>query len=219
MTGGGEARIRRFVLGFLQINAYVVSCEATREAMVIDPAGRLDDMLRYVEAERLRVRTIAVTHMHPDHITGVGRMKRATGARLLTHPEGEAGRRGLMVRLTSLGGLLYEVPRADAYTAHDAELPVGELRFRTLHTPGHSPCGICIVGEGVVFTGDTLLAGSVGRSDIPGASLPQLRQSLRDHLMPLPGDTRIFPGHGPESTIGEERRSNPFLQMFKIGSE
>ena len=191
--------LRRLVVGAYQTNCYILGCRQTNEALVIDPG---DDVLRIVKEiarSGLTVRSIAITHGHIDHVGGVSELKRITKAPVLIHRL-DAG---------ALGA------RPDGFLEEGQVLQVGTYRISILHTPGHSAGGACLHAPGAVFTGDTLFAGSVGRTDFPGGSHELLVEGVRRKIFPLGDDLRIYPGHGPESTIGRERRTNPFFRSAR----
>ena len=204
--------LRRLTGGPLGTNCYIVACEETREALVIDPGLReseCGDLLREISVKDLKLKYLVNTHGHQDHTSCNGVLKRATGARILVH-EDEA-----CLFTKPLGIFLEAVvsPPADRLLHHGDIVRVGNLEFRVIHTPGHSRGGISLYSESgdVVFTGDTLFNRSIGRTDLPGSSFEDIEHSLRDKLMKLPDHTIVYPGHGPETTIGEEKMWNPFL--------
>ncbi len=182
-------------------NCYIAGSEATREAIIIDPGAEPEKILGAVADLGLAVQLIVATHGHIDHVGGVNRIRERTGAPFAMH-EAE----------TIKGGVFEKSPSVDRPLKHGDLIKAGELRFEVLHTPGHSPGGIVLVGEGVVFSGDTLFQFSIGRTDFPGGSYEQLMTSIFKYIMALPDETPVYPGHGPETTIGMERKVNPFVR-------
>jgi len=192
-------------------NCYVVVDEAARECAVIDPGEAAGLILHKLQALDARTTAIWLTHAHLDHVLGVPRLKEETGAPVWLHPAD----RPLYDRVPEQAqwyGLAAEpLPPPDcAYAAGDT-VRVGSIEFVVRHAPGHSPGSVCLVGSGVVFGGDVLFAGSIGRSDLPGGDHDTLIQSIERELLVLPDETIVYSGHGPETTVGHERRSNPFL--------
>ena len=186
--------IRQLKLGGMDNFSYLVGCEKTLQAVVIDPGANVKRILSEAERQKLKIAFIVNTHGHADHTAGCAELKRLTGARVIIHAlEADA------------------VPDADILWADESELKVGELTFNVLHTPGHTPGGICLYAEGNLFTGDTLFVGDSGRTDLPGGHRPTLAASIR-RLMQLPDATVVWPGHdyGPtkSSTLGWEKRHN-----------
>lgn len=198
-------------VGWFAANCYIVGCSASKEAAVIDPGDEAQRILLTVKDMGVTVRYVVNTHAHVDHIGANAEIIRATGALLCIHRLDADSLADPMRNLSSWGGEPLPALSADRLLEEGDVLEIGEMRFRVLHTPGHTPGGICLEGEGVVFSGDTLFAGSVGRTDFPGGSHVALIDAIRTKLFPLPDDTVIYPGHGPSTTIGEEKRSNPFL--------
>jgi hydroxyacylglutathione hydrolase len=189
--------VKRFIVGWLSTNCYVAGCEETKEAVVIDPGlenqREAEEILDFIKEKDLQIKYIINTHGHPDHITGNTIMKKATGAPVLIH-ESDAS-----------------LVHADRKLRDGDVLHVGCLRLVVLHTPGHTKGGISLLTNQAVFTGDTLFSGAVGRSDFPGGSHKELIQSIRTKLLSLPNSFKVYPGHESPTTIGKERRSNPFL--------
>ena len=208
-----------FVVGFLSTNCYLFVCRRTGEAAIIDPGTSSGEEVAAIlrEAQKLsaEVRLVINTHGHPDHVAGDGLLKEATGADVLIH---EADAPMLASPPWPWPGLKPLKP--DRLLKDGDIIHVGHLRLRVLHTPGHSPGSICLHerSEGLLFTGDTLFAGAIGRTDLPGSSEEEMMRSLA-RLMELPDETAIWPGHGPPSTIGTEREGNPFVRMaLRAGS-
>ncbi|MFC1962575.1 MBL fold metallo-hydrolase [Chloroflexota bacterium] len=203
---------RPLMVGPLGSNCYLVGCEVTKKGVIIDPADDAATILSHARKLGLDVMLIVATHAHFDHIVAVKEVKQATGAEFAVH----SAEMPLLLsyggsRTTSFGYSFDVPPPPDRLLRDGDVLEVGELRIKVLHTPGHSPGGICLEGHGVVFSGDTLFNCGVGRTDGPGCSYEQLMESIRTKLMVLPDETVALPGHGPRTTIGQERRSNPFL--------
>ena len=200
-------------------NGFVVACPRTREGVIIDPGDEVDGLLEFIEQEHLTIRHILLTHAHVDHVTGVGPAKRALGAPVHLHRDDLFLYERALVQ-ASVFGLKMEGPPPPIdsfYTAGDA-IAFGDFEARPHHTPGHCPGGVCLevarTGErGLdLFVGDTLFAGSIGRTDLPGGDHATLIASIRSVLFPFGDDARVYPGHGPDTTIGRERKSNPFLR-------
>ena len=200
-----------FVTGPLETNTYLLADRETGEALVIDPGGDPAEILEFLKRERLTCRLIVNTHGHFDHISGNRALKGATGATLLAH-EGDVP----MLSEAATHARLFLMraensPPPDALLADQAEVRVGSVLLRVLHTPGHSPGGITLVAPGMAFCGDLVFYGSVGRTDLPGGSERVLLDSIRRCIMSLPDDTVLYPGHGPETTVGREKRQNPYF--------
>ena len=201
----------RLVVGPLQVNCFILADEKTKEAVVIDPGDDAQEILKIIKDKDLKVKYIVNTHGHFDHIGANKALKDATGAELLIH-EGDAPMMAsATMQARSFGMNTISSPRADRYVKHGDMIKAGEVSLKVMHTPGHSPGGISLLEQGMVFSGDTLFAGSIGRADLPGGELTTLLRSIKTNLMTLPDETRVYCGHGPASTIGEERNENPFL--------
>jgi len=205
--------LRTLVVGAPQTNCYLVGCERTQQAMILDPGADPEQILNAVGELDLRVGLIVLTHSHFDHALAVEPVRAETGAALAIH-QAEAGwltDPPALLRFFSPG-----VPRgiaADRLLDHGDRLDIGELTVEVLHTPGHSPGGISlwIATERVVFSGDALFRAGLGRTDFPGSSYEVLVQSIHERLFRLPEDTTVYPGHGPPTTIGYELRANPWV--------
>ena len=205
--------IKALAVGPLMSNCFTLGCEQTREAVVIDPGDDADRILLSLADSRLRVKYIVNTHGHFDHVGGNGRMKDATGADILIHSEDAPMLAMTATSGSSLGMRIDESPPADRTLADGDQVVFGEIVLEVLHTPGHTPGGISLHTDGAVFVGDTLFAGSIGRTDFPGGDHDLLISKVRDKLFTLGDDTRVLAGHGPETTIGRERRFNPFFRQ------
>ena len=198
-------------------NGYLVSCERTREAVLIDPGEEVRDLLAAVEKQALIVKAILLTHAHFDHVLGVADAKAALAAPIWLHPDDRFLYDGLVEQGRLFGVSLRPAPPVDAFYRPSEALHFGDYQVDVLPTPGHSPGGVCLaIGAAAsdrreLFVGDTLFAGSIGRTDLPGGHLPTLLASIQSVLFGFPDDTPVHAGHGPSTTIGIERRSNPFL--------
>jgi glyoxylase-like metal-dependent hydrolase (beta-lactamase superfamily II) len=203
--------LKTLAVGPLETNCHIVWDEASKLAMVIDPGDEPDRIMDY--AEGLEIKYIVLTHAHFDHAGAVPEIKQATGAAIALHPGDMEAYRSVSEQAAFWGFQSDPMPEPDIMLDEGDKLALGALSFKVLHTPGHSPGCICLLGEGVLFSGDTLFKGSVGRTDLPGGDMEQLKASFR-RLLELPPETRVLPGHGPASTISEESRFNVFSGMI-----
>lgn len=201
--------LQRLTVGRYATNCYLVGDEATKEGMVIDPGDDGADIIAAARRAGLNIGTIALTHGHFDHVGAVRPVADASGARVALHRDDAWA----MKRFSLTTLLTRSMPPEGIRLLDEGDaVACGELEFKVLHTPGHTPGGISLQGHGIVFTGDTLFYDSVGRSDFPRGNHRDLINSIRTRLMTLPDDTICYPGHGPETTIGYERTHNPFLR-------
>lgn len=205
-------KIIRLEVGHLGANCYIVYCEKTLQGMVIDPGGNGQDIVNLLERENITVACIVNTHGHADHIAANDEVKVATGASIMIHNEDAKMLISAQGNLSTYIGNNLVCQPADRLLTDGDTIIVGELEFKVLHTPGHTLGGICIYGNDVVFSGDTLFEQSVGRTDFPGGSHRQLINSIKTKLFVLADDTTVLPGHGGSTTIGVERQTNPFIQ-------
>jgi glyoxylase-like metal-dependent hydrolase (beta-lactamase superfamily II) len=198
-------------------NGYLVSCEATGEAVLIDPGDEVDELIASAHARRLNVRAILLTHAHFDHVSGVGRAKAEFQVPIWLHPD-DLYLYDIAPAQARLFGLeTGQPPPVDCFYEPGARVVFGHLVADVLPTPGHCPGGVCLAigpagaSERELFVGDTLFAGSIGRTDLPGGDFTQLMRSIGEVLLRFPDATPVHPGHGPSTTIGDERASNPYL--------
>lgn len=201
-------------VGPLQCNCSVIGDEATHEAMVIDPGDDIDDVLALVKKHNLQVKQIVITHAHIDHVGGAMKLRAATGAPILLNQNDQALLKLIDMQAQWVGMRSPGKVQIDASVGQADKLTAGVLNAAVLHTPGHTEGSICIYfpAEKKLIAGDTLFAGSIGRTDLPGGSFEKIIQSLHGTVLALPDETVVVPGHGPLTTIGEERESNPFLK-------
>lgn len=204
--------IKKLTVGPLESNCYLVADEETREGIIIDPGEEGERILKIVTREGVVPRYLVNTHGHIDHIGANGYLKgKIEGLKLGIHAADTRMLINARESLSNFAGGELASPPADFLLQEGDEITLGKKSLKVIHTPGHTPGGICLLGEGKIFTGDTLFAGSVGRTDLPGGSMELLTKSLRKKLMVLPEETIIYPGHGESSTIGREKISNPFI--------
>ncbi len=200
-------------VGPLQVNCYILGCEESREGVVIDAGGSVDRVLSRVKNQGLNVRYLLSTHGHFDHVGGNRAFLEATGATYLIHEKD-----AFLLSMAAASGRNFGVevensPEPDKFLSDGMIIEFGKKQLQVIFTPGHSPggCSLYCASEGAVFTGDTLFNGSVGRTDLGGGSMEMLIRSIKQRLFTLPETTRVFPGHGPSSTIAIERISNPYV--------
>ena len=205
--------VESLVVGPLQSNCYVLGCERTKEGVVIDPGDDVPDILRALERNDLVLRCVALTHAHFDHAGGASALIEETDAELVLHRDDLPLLRGMREQAAMFGFLSMDAPlQADRFVDDGDELAFGDEMLTVIHTPGHSQGGVCYRAKGRIFVGDTLFAGSIGRADLPGGDYDALIESVRTRLFVLGDDIEVYPGHGPATTIGVERRTNPFFR-------
>jgi hydroxyacylglutathione hydrolase len=207
--------IRQFEVGNFSIFSYLIADEQTKEGLFIDPSADHDLLLKEAASHGLAIKYIVNTHYHIDHTMGNKEMVRRTGAKIVIH-EADAPLMGSTPPdVIEMFGA-QEPPPADILVSDGQQIQVGNIALQVIHTPGHTPGGMCLYTDGMVFTGDTLFVGAVGRTDFPGGSMEELEHSIQTKLYTLPGNTIVLPGHNygarPTSTIEIERRTNPFVR-------
>ncbi len=205
--------VRTAVVGPFAENSLLVGCTATREAMIVDPGGEQFRVLGMREPGDFRVTRIVCTHGHVDHVAGAADLQEETGAPLSLHGADADWLRRLPEQAAMFGFDGVRTPRVDHWHADGEVFTVGEHEVQVLHTPGHTQgsCSLWFPKARVLCTGDTLFAGSVGRTDLPGGDFGALERSIRERLFTLGDDVRFYPGHGPGGILGDERRENPFV--------
>ena len=207
----GKLTIQSFAVMPFDENCYVVSDE-TGEGVVIDPGGMAKQILSYIREAKLSIKAVLDTHGHCDHIGANDEIRDETGAPLYIHKEDAAMISDMKLNLSAFMGFQVISRPAEHLLSEGDKISFGQSELEVIHTPGHTTGGVCFVGEGVAFTGDTLFAGSIGRSDFPGGSERDLIGNIKKKLLVLPDETKVYSGHGPSSEIGWERQCNPFLQ-------
>jgi glyoxylase-like metal-dependent hydrolase (beta-lactamase superfamily II) len=208
--------LRSFPVGLLQCNCSVIGDPVTKDAIVVDPGDDVEKVLAVLDEHGLNCRAILNTHTHLDHVGANQQLRDQTGARLMLHEADLPLYDNLKIQAAWMGGMVAEPPRAtvDEHIHQGDRVSAGGIVAEVLHTPGHTPGSLCFHVDGeapLVFSGDTLFAGSIGRTDLWGGDFDQELESIRRRLLALDDRTRVIPGHGPETTIGQERRRNPFL--------
>jgi glyoxylase-like metal-dependent hydrolase (beta-lactamase superfamily II) len=202
--------IKALVVGPLASNCYIVASE-DREGIIIDPGADATEIMKEVIKLKLEIKYIVLTHGHIDHIGALKEIKEATSAKIAVHTEDVDSLQKQSLIAEQFGISFQDPPSADLLLKDGDIINIGTEYFSVLHTPGHSPGSICLYGEGILFSGDTLFNFGIGRYDLPGGDYYQLINGISSKLMVLPDETSVYPGHGPATTIGTERKSNPFL--------
>jgi hydroxyacylglutathione hydrolase len=204
-------------VGPLQCNCSILGDEQTREAMVVDPGDQIDDILRILAEEKLTLKQIVITHAHIDHVGGAMKLKAATGAPILMNQSDYALLKLLPIQAAWVGMRAPGAVEVDEAVGEGRVLAIGSIPVNVIHTPGHTEGSICLFlpDEKKLIAGDTLFAGSIGRTDLPGGSMDKIMRSLHTRVLALPDETEVTPGHGPQTSIGDERETNPFLQKSR----
>ncbi len=206
--------VRGVVVGLFQANCYIIGSQRTGEAICFDPGDEVDEIRALAREMRMKITKIVCSHGHLDHIMAVRALREETGAPFLLHQSDLEIARGLPASaLRALGRNEPPPPDPDTFLADGDDVEIPGISLKVLHTPGHTPGSICLYGGGMLFSGDTLFQGTIGRTDLPGGSMPQILDSIVGKLMELPDDTIVRPGHMDQTTIGSERRFNPYVEL------
>jgi len=208
--------IRTCPVGAFQMNCYLVADEETRDGVLIDPGDETERLLELVQREGVTIRALLLTHGHVDHVMRAQEVKEALGVPLYAHPNDMELIQAAPQQAAFFGLEPGPVAVVDGELKEGVDFRAGSLTFKVLHTPGHSPGGVVLVCGNTAFVGDTIFAGSVGRTDLPGGDARQLAQSIRSRIYRLPEETILYPGHGPTTTVGEEKSSNPFVRALEF---
>ncbi|MBI4455186.1 MAG: MBL fold metallo-hydrolase [Acidobacteria bacterium] len=193
-------------------NGYLLACSETGQTALVDPGDEVEELLQAAEARGWSIQSILLTHAHIDHITGVGAAKQRYPVPIYLHRADLFLYEALPEQGEKFGVPVAEAPRVDFFFNDGDTVRWGNLEAEVIHTPGHTPGGVCLKIGNLLIAGDTLFAGSIGRTDLPGGNYAALMDSIKERLLVLPDETRVFSGHGPPTTIGEEKRSNPFMR-------
>ena len=200
-------------VGALSTNCYILACENTLEAAIIDPGDEPDRILNQINENKLTIKYIINTHGHWDHIGAVESIKNKVGAEILIHKEDNHMLQDEHKNLAGLLGITEPAPKADMLLKEEDTIEVGDsIKLNVLHTPGHTPGSMCLLSDNCIFTGDTVFTGSVGRTDLPGGSYETIVDSVRNKIKILPDELVVYPGHGPKTTIKAEKENNPFFK-------
>jgi hydroxyacylglutathione hydrolase len=204
--------IKKLEVGPIMANCFILGCEATKEAVVVDPGDDADRILMELAKSDLKVKYLINTHGHFDHVGANKRMKEVTGAEVGIHPDDEPMLGELSQSALMFGMSVENSPPADFLLNDGDDITFGEITLKVIHTPGHSKGGVCLYTKGHLFAGDTLFANSIGRTDLPGGDYDTLISSIKEKLLCLDEETIVYTGHGPETSIANEKRMNPFLR-------
>lgn len=202
--------IKSFTVGPFQENSFVISSESSADAFIIDP-GEAEPILQYVKENNLNVKAIINTHAHIDHVLGVADIKNRLNVPFYLHQDDEVLLNGLQQQAAMFGMNITEPPKIDTYLESGGSMQLDDTTLEIIYTPGHSPGSVSFFTGDEIFSGDVLFEGSIGRTDLYGGSYDTLIASIREKLLPLGDEVTVYPGHGSTTTIGKERRSNPFL--------
>lgn len=203
--------LKTIAVGPLGVNCYLIGCERTGTGVVIDPGDDAPVILNAIKMSQIEINYILLTHGHVDHVAHLSRVKQETGAQFLMHQDDIFLLKGLFAQALMFGLPNPGNPRPDRYVTDGEEITIGELKIKVVHTPGHSPGSVTYFVENKLFVGDLIFAGSIGRTDLPGGNYQTLIRSVENKIFTLPDEIGIYPGHGPETTVGQEKATNPFF--------
>ncbi len=203
--------VKKVIVGPFQANCYIIADEKGGEGIVIDPGGDVEVILDSIKSSNLNIIYIIATHAHIDHIAGVEQLKKLTGAKFLLHFLDAPFLEDPKLNLSSLLQTPSTFSSPEKFLQEGEKVKLGKIELEVIHTPGHTPGSISLIIDECVFTGDTLFAGGIGRVDFPGGHFEALQKSIREKIFSLPSDTKVFPGHGPETTVEKEKKNNPFV--------
>lgn len=205
--------LKTLIVGELETNCYILGDEKTREGIIIDPGGEFELIEKTLKELNLEIKYIVLTHGHSDHIGALAELKKRTGAQILIHQEDAEMLCEPEKNLSVFSFKLICAPEADRVLKDKDKIKIGKIELEVFHTPGHTKGSISLLTDKIIFSGDLIFYGSVGRTDIPGGSYQKLLRSIQDNILNKEDDTIIYPGHGPATTVGEERKNNPFLNL------
>jgi len=205
-------RIETVIVGPLEVNCYIVGCPETNECVVIDPGGDPNRIVERVERRGWKPTSILLTHAHIDHVHGLYQLQRTYPVPTWLHEAERIIFEALPLQAQTFGFALSHLPKVDRFLQGGERISFGRQQLKVVHTPGHSPGSCCYLADKCAFVGDVLFAGSIGRTDLPGGNYQQLIHSIRQRILILADETTLYPGHGPATTVGQERLYNPFLQ-------
>ena len=206
-----EYLLEKLVVGPIAVNCYILADKGTKEAAVIDPGDEADAILLTMAKMKVRAKYVLLTHAHVDHVAALKSIVQTMGAQLLMHKADSLMLKTAPAQALAFGLKISIPPKADRYVDDGDEIELGAMKIKVLHTPGHSGGCVCYAVDGMLFVGDTLFAGSIGRTDLPGGSYEDLIEGVRTKLFAYDDKTMVYPGHGPETTIGNEKKYNPFF--------
>ncbi len=198
-------------VGPLMENCYIIGDEKSKTAAVIDPGDEAERIVAKLKKRGLNCEYILLTHAHVDHVSGINGVVEATSAKVCIHKDDSLMLKAAPIQALAFGMKPFMPPRIDKYLEDGDIIDIGNLKVKVIHTPGHSAGGVCFLLENCIFVGDTIFQGSIGRTDLPGGNYDELIHSIETKIFTLPDETIIYPGHGPETTVGYEKRYNPFF--------